>query len=78
MKYVVILGLLTGIFVGLLQLRAGEIQLEGEAKSALINQFQGLDVTPEYARFVQIVVTTTDVQISMDQAKIHIFEGPKQ
>ena len=52
-----------------------EHKAEGEAKSAMIKQFQGLDVPPKYARFAEIVVTTTDVQLSMAGAKVYIYEG---
>jgi hypothetical protein len=75
MKFAISIGLLIGLFVGVLQIVSSQQVLEGQAKSAMILQFQGMEVNPEYARFAEIVVTTTDVQISMEQAKIHIFEG---
>ena len=46
---------------------------EGEAKAALIQTVVGLDIPPEQAKYVTISVNLTEVEISMEEAKIQFF-----
>jgi hypothetical protein len=50
-----------------------ERYLEGIAKAAFIAEHYKLDFPPEQARFFDIVITTTDVQLSIDQ--FTVLEG---
>lgn len=47
----------------------------GIALSSFLENHYGMSVPPEQARYFNVVVTTTDVQLSIENFKV--FEGPK-